>query len=210
MKIVRNITLIFLFASFGCVQKDQKLSTITTTDTIQHLNTIPSVVAKDTSNQAIYDFMKFVIANQKLDLSCGLTIDPEPRCDLSQDDKTFLKTLLIEKPALKNETDTGYWQPQTISAVELNKCLTKGDVNYMLLQKQNLSTFKWDNTRLNFNLKNDTNWYCFSIPLFSKDKRKAVMMIRNLCKGLCGIGWTEIFTKEKNKWTSQTIGQWFY
>lgn len=162
----------------------------------------------DTSNQFIYDFMKVVIADQKLDLSYGLTIEPEQGCDLSQEDKTFLKTLLIEKTQSKK--DTGDWRNMTITSNQLPKCLTKEDIDGMLSQKEKLSNFTWDNSRLGFNLSNNKNWYCFSRPLFSVDRQKAVMMIRNLCPGLCGTGWTVVFTKQNNKWTSQTGGQWIH
>jgi hypothetical protein len=152
--------------------------------------------------------MKVVIADQKLDLSYGLTVEPEQGCDLSQDDKTFLKTLLIEKS--KSKSDTGDWRNMTITVNQLPKCLTSGDIDEMLLQKDKLSNFTWDKSRLRFSSSNDKNWYCFSRPLFSKDGEKVVMMIRNLCPGLCGTGWTVMFTKQNDKWTSQTGGQWIH
>ena len=211
MTILRNIAILFFLASYGCNQTSPKPLT-SVTDSVQYLKNTSIVQAQDTSNQNIYDFMKLVIADQKLNLSYGLSIDPEPGCDLSQDDKTFLKKLLIEKSKSERQVDTGDWKTRTITVnlFELEKCLTKDDINYMLLQKEKLSTFKWDNSRLKFNLKNDSNWYCFSIPIFSKNKTKAVMMVRNLCRGLCGTGWTVLFTKENNKWASQTGGQWIH
>ena len=178
--------------------------TTSITDTLAEVK--PSI--PDTSNQNIYDFMKVVIADQKLDLSYGLTIEPEQGCDLSQDDKIFLKTLLIEKTKPKKDTDD--WRNMTITINQLPKCLTKGDIDEMLLQKEKLSNFTWDNSRLGFNLSNKKNWYCFSRPLFSVDRQKVIMMIRNLCPGLCGTGWTVVFTKQNNKWTSQTGGQWIH
>src|ERR1035437_9775932 len=60
----------------------------------------------DISNQDIYNFMKVVIADQKLDLSYGLTIKPEPNCDLSQNDKAFLSTMLIENKKQNTKADT--------------------------------------------------------------------------------------------------------
>jgi hypothetical protein len=166
----------------------------------------------DSSNQNIYDFMKIVIADQKLDLSYGLTIEPESNCNLLQDDKTFLKTLLIQNKKQAVKSDTSNWRNKTFTsyAFELNKCLTKADIATMLLQKEKLASFKWDNSRLGFKLSNHKNWYCFSIPIFSQDKNKAVMMIRNLCSGLCGTGWTVLFIKENGKWISQTGEQWMH
>jgi hypothetical protein len=144
--------------------------------------------------------MKVVIAEQQLDLTHGLSLKPEQGCDLSDDDKKFLETLLIEKAKPDNDT----------YSMELPKCLTNGDIEEMLLQKEKLKQFRWDNTRLGFELLNRENWYCFSIPLFSKDRKKVVMMIRDLCPGLCGSGRTIVFTNENNKWTSHSGGGWLH
>lgn len=208
----RNIITIGLSLTLlGCGQSTNKVDN---DDSLEKKTSIADTSAEtrpntpDTSNQYIYDFMKVVIADQKLDLSYGLTIEPEQGCDLSQEDKTFLKTLLIEKTQSKK--DTGDWRNMTITINQLPKCLTKGDIDEMLSQKEKLSNFTWDNSRLGFNLSNNKNWYCFSRPLFSVDRQKAVMMIRNLCPGLCGTGWTVVFTKQNNKWTSQTGGQWIH
>jgi hypothetical protein len=170
------------------------------------IDTIAKTSTPDTSNQYIYDFMKVVIADQKLDLSYGLTIEPEQGSDLLQGDKIFLKTLIFEKT--KPEKDTGNWRRMTFN--QLPKCLTKGDIDEMLSQKEKLSNFTWNNSRLGFSPTNDKNWYCFSRPLFSKNRNKVVMFIRNLCPGLCGTGRTVVFTKQNNKWISQTVGQWIH
>ena len=198
---------------FSCKQPTEKVSKDNLFDSAQKIsntkNNIQSNIS-DTSNQYIYDFMKVAIAEQKLNLSYGLTLDAEQGCDLSQDDKTFLKSLLIEKTQPK--IDTGDWRNATVtvSLYELPKCLTKSDINEMLLQKQKLSKFTWDNSRLGFNISNNKNWYCFSIPLFSRDKKNVVMMIRELCPGLCGTARTMVFTKENKKWVSATGGQWIH
>jgi len=210
MKTRYIITFGFILTLFGCVQSTDKnvinklVSARSVADTLTRLN----VNVSDTSSQYIYDFMKIVIADQKLDLTYGLKIEPEQGCDLSQDDKIFLKTLLIERS--KQKKDTGNWRNVTITINELNKCLTKADIDEMLLQKEKFKNFIWNNSRLGFNMSNDKNWYCFSRPLFTKDRKKAVMMIRNLCRGLCGTGWTVIFTNEDNKWSSKTCGQWVH
>ena len=166
----------------------------------------------DTSNQNIYDFMKVVIATQKLDLSYGIEIDPQPNCDLSQDDKTFLNTLLIENKKHETKADTNDLINLSISSnmLERNKCLTKADITSMLEQKESLATFRWSNSRLGFSQTNDKNWYCFSIPIFSLDKNKVVMMISSLCPGLCGTGSTVLFVKEKDKWVAKTSEQWVH
>lgn len=205
------IKLVVFFTLFGCGNSSERINDANSVYT-ESPKDDPLTEAKtnlpDTSNQYIYDFMKVVIADQKLDLSYGLTIEPEQDCDISQDDETFLKTLLIEKP--KPQKDTGNWRNMTITINQLPKCLTKEDIDIMLSQKEKLSNFSWDNSRLGFSSSNNKNWYCFSRPLFSKDGQKVVMMIRNLCPGLCGTGWTVVFTKQKNKWSSQTSGHWIH
>jgi hypothetical protein len=205
--------IIFVSSILGCSQTKQKTNDIKTViDSIQEQTPVNSSIKLDTANQDIYDFVKVVIADQKLDLLYALTNEPEQSCDLSQDDNAFLKTLLIEQQKQKENADTGDWRTKTITVnlFELPKCLTEDDIAYMLSQKLKLSTFKWDNSRLNFNPNNNKNWYCFLLPLFSKDRRKAVMMIRNLCPGLCGTGRTVLFTKQHSKWISQTVGQWIH
>jgi hypothetical protein len=165
----------------------------------------------DTSNQGIYDFMKIVIAEKKLDLTNGLAIDPEQGFDINEDDKAALQKLLIE-PEKKATIDTGDYRTITFTAGEvgLEKCLTKTDIKQMLLQKAQLASFQWDNSRLGFNMSNDKNWFSFSIPLFSKDKSIAIMKIEDGCPGLCGTGETVLFRKQQNKWTCETGGQWIH
>jgi len=210
---MRNIKLYFLLIAFGCTQSNRSSNheLVAGLDTSTIKTSTSTANIPDTSNQYIYDFMKIVIREQKLNLTYGLTIEPESGCDLSGDDYSFLKTLLIETKKQENNTDTGDWRKMTVSIFEMPKCLTHADIKSMLGQKSKLlPIFKWDNSRLGFDLTNNKNWYCFSIPLFSADKKKAVMMIRDLCQGLCGTGWTVLFRKEQNKWVSQTGGQWIH
>lgn len=210
MKTRNNIIFVLILTLFGCGQSDKADNKDLVDSTLKLADTLTRGKSniRDTSNQYIYDFMQVVIADQKLDLSYGLTIEPSRGCDLSQDDSTFLKTLLIEKS--KPKKDTSDWRNVTVTFNGLSKCLMKADIDEMLLQKEKLSKFTWDNSRLGFNNSNNKNWYCFSIPIFSKDKTKAVMMIRNLCPGLCGTGWTVLFINENNRWTSTTGGQWMH
>ena len=188
----RNILVLgIILMLVGCRESTYKLEPTVKTVSPQ---------APDTTNQFIYDFMKVVINEQQLDLTNGLNVEPEPGCDLSNNDKKILETLLIEKQKPDNDTFN----------LELPKCLTRGDIDDMLLQKEKLKQFWWDNTRLGFELLNREYWYCFSIPLFSKDRKKAVMMIRDLCPGLCGSGHTVVFISENNKWTSHTDAGWLH
>jgi hypothetical protein len=92
----------------------------------------------------------------------------------------------------------------------LNGLLTANDVDDMLRHKKSLTGFKWDNSRLGFNLSNRKNWFSFSIPLFSRHKDKVIMKIESLCPGLCGTGYTVIFVMENGKWVSHSSGYWYH
>ena len=173
----------------------------------------------------IYAFIKELIRQKDLDTTYGLIIEPAFACDLTGNDNTFLKTLLIEK---KKEVP----QPETESMVELDsnnhfklkpikypdlimpvsidfgpqKCLTKKDIRYMLDQKPDPDKFKWDADELGFDNNNDSNYYSISIPLFSLDHIKAVVMIESLCPGLCGTGNSYVYIKKKNRWVTTNSG----
>ena len=161
----------------------------------------------------IYDFMNIVIKDQNLDRMGGLALEPQPDIDLSERDEIFLKSLLIDTTRKQkvDEASTDLFNTNISSSFgQLDKCLTRADIDFMLEQKAHHAGFAWDNARLGFNSSNTESWWVFSIPLFSKDGSKAVMMIRFLCKGLCGTGWTVLFRKENNKWISQTGNGWYH
>ena len=212
IRVLKNIFISFSIITFiiSCGLKADKPNDISAADTLGVTASLvdATIALPDTTNQCIYDFMKIVIAERQLNLGYGLAIEPEQDCDLSSDDVVFLKTLLIEK---KKKTDV----PEDATGVlitlnELPKCFTKADVENMLQQKKAFSKFTWDNSRLGFNADNHKNWYCFSVPLFSRDRKKAIMMIRNLCPGLCGTGSTAVFINKNGKWTSIDGGQWIH
>ena len=208
MTTLKLFILVFLSALYGCGQNPTNRRIIS-----NKIETRDSV-----SESEIYDFMKVVIANQKLKTNNGLSSEPKLNCDISLDDKEFLKSLLIDttKQETNNYTDTTDWKNGIITFTattefgQLDKCLTNADIAFMLQQKADHSNFKWQNTKLGFNIKNDSTWYAFSVPLFSKDKSKAIIMIEDLCSGLCGLGWSVLFKKEDNQWISQTGNQWFH
>ena len=201
MTSLKTILLFLIIAFYGCGHR----STDSTKST-------PILSEKDSINDnEIYDFMQIVITDQKLQKEKGLTLEPQLSCDLSLDDKEFLKTLLIDTAKHEIISDTSDRRNRTFTAIDLlGKCLTNDDIDFMLQQKNHHLSFKWDNSRLGFNSNNDKYWYVFSVPLFSKDKTKAIMMIRDLCQGLCGGGWTVLFKKENSKWVSQTGNQWLH
>jgi len=211
MKIQSIISLGLSLAFMSCGHSIDSTNDNIKTDkekTIADIIVDAKINVPDTSNQNIYDFMKIVIADQKLDLNYGLSIEPENNCNGVQEDQIFLKTLLFEKTKLAG--DTVNLKSLTITYNLLPKCLNKGDIADMLLQKEKLIHFTWDNSRLGFNLSNKKNWYNFSRPLFSKDRKKAIMMIECLCPGLCGTGWTVLFSKQNDKWTSQKGEIWIH
>ena len=196
---------------FGCSQsnKDTDIHFTTHYDPVTPaFNPPPLSIQKiDTATQYIYDFMKMVIEEEKLDLNHGLYIVPEQRCNPGLDDKAFLNSLLINK----KEKPVGINDGQKIElSMEPERFLTKADRNAMLLQKEKSDSFQWDISKLGFSAMNETNRYNFSVPLFSIDKRTAIMMIEDLCPGLCGSGNTIVFTKQNNKWISKKYGWWWH
>lgn len=202
MTTINSWMIILSIALCGCQQtQPKKISPSTQAD------------FKDSiTEREIYDFMQVVITDQKLRKENGIATEPESRCDFSIDDKDFLKTLLIDTTKEKEISDSLNPDQMTFTTSfgQLDKCLTNADIDFMLQQKNGHLSFKWDNNRLDFDTENKKYWYAFSIPLFSKDKTKAIIMIEDLCPGLCGGGWTVLFKRQNGKWTSQKGNQWLH
>lgn len=169
------------------------------------LTTILISCTVNEKDNELYELMKFVIEDQKLNKAYGLEISPEENCTIGQADEEFLKTLILTE-----NSDTVELSPveMMFEIGKLTKCLTEEDVALMVEQKELNNEFKWDNNRLELNSSKGDKWYSFSVPLFSKDRTKAVMMIRELCPGLCGRGWTLLLTKDNKKWTSEMGQTW--
>ncbi|MES2515468.1 MAG: hypothetical protein V4580_15040 [Bacteroidota bacterium] len=160
------------------------------------------------ANSEIYDFMTVVINEQKLNRNFGLILESSECLTFNCQNETFLEEeLLIKKtePA-KTVTINGLTMPAEIKLKSFDRCLTHKDIDTMLTQMMTHKNSVWNNDRLGFNLYNDKNYYCFSVPLFSVNKTKAVMQIRNLCPGLCGTSETFLFQKQNGSWTSQSGG----
>lgn len=192
MNTFRTILFVVLLITISCKQTEKK---------------------ENTSNQDIYDFMKIVINEQQLDKSYAMDINPRDRFSNSDSDGiTFDKTLfeIQQKEPEQESFDKDDFYDYTFSIINNLKKLTVEDISEMKHQKKQLTTFKWDNSRLGFNQSNEENWYAFSVPLFSKDRTKAVMMIKDLCPGLCGAGKSIFFSKENGKWTSSIASSWFH
>jgi hypothetical protein len=187
------------------LDKDTNQSNQIFVSKIQHEETSPKI--SENSQQYIYDFMKMVITDQRLDLSYGLSMEPLESSCVGKSDQDYLETLLINYIEPKLD-DTLIYSKTTLN--NSPKCLTEEDVYEMLHQKEHLQNFKWDNSRLGFNHSNKKNWYSFSKPLFSKDKTKAVIRISRLCPGLCGEGWCLMYLKENDIWTSYPGIRYFH
>ncbi|MFK7749486.1 MAG: hypothetical protein AB8B65_13910 [Kordia sp.] len=188
MKVFRNILLLISLTFISCNQKE-------------------------TSHQDIYDFIEIVIKEQQLDKNHAISITPESRFSISEsDDVTFNEALfeIQQKEQKQKAFDKNEDYVFTFNIVNYLKKLTKEDIYEMQRQKKELTRFKWDNSRLGFNQSNKTNSYTFSVPLFSKDRTKAVMMINDLCSGLCGNGKSIFFSKENGEWTSAIASFWFH
>jgi len=199
LKLSLKILTVFTVAWVSCNQTPKTGSILTT----------PIQVPVDTSYSEIYDFMKEIIVSEKLNLKNGLESEPDPNCDIQEADKDYLPNFLIGSEKSTNKVD-----PETGNILytldQFDRCLTRDDITYMLSQKHEHYGFKWDISRLGFNTNSADFWYTFSIPLFSRDKTRAIMMIRSLCPGLCGSGQTVLFKKEKGKWIAKPSGQWYH
>ena len=104
-----------------------------------------------------------------------------------------------------------FQMPITLTVHMEEQCLTNEDIKYMLSSKPNPNVFRWDNSRLGFDLDNHKNFYSLSIPLFSKDNKIALLKIEDLCPGLCGTGSTYVFRQKKLKWVySSDAGYWYH
>ncbi|OYU78886.1 MAG: hypothetical protein CFE23_16550 [Flavobacterium sp. BFFFF1] len=155
----------------------------------------------------IYAFLNEVIIQQKLHLNDGINLELEANAGIEGTDETLLRSLLLD---CKDDNDGKNIFRDTIHVSFISKYLTQSDIDAMLLQKVKFKKFKLDNAFLGFNTKNKKNVYSFSLPLFSIDKSKAIMMIKNICPGLCGAGQTILFKKENGNWTSELLGFWYY
>jgi hypothetical protein len=169
----------------------------------------PSYYARKGANQDVYDFMLAVIEELSLNRKSGLIALPKSSCIINMKDEDMIDSMLIGKPKPVKE-----WQQGDVfsgSLAGLPECLTLADKADMLNQKKKLAGFVWDNSRLGFNRAHSKFNYTFSVPLFSKDRTKAILFIAYLCPGLCGSGETVLFEKKENKWqVEQKMAMHYY
>jgi hypothetical protein len=218
---------------YACAEK-QPADAKTSESILIATDTTP--IAVDT-NQYLYDFIKIVEKDQKLNYGYGLTLEVNSTLSTTEDESYLYKFLKaevksIKKEAQKNDTtskDTMQIALQNTPVLTLTpgnplinssslfpnhidrECLTNTDIKYMLAEKKRLQNFRWNNQRLGFNLANENNWYAFSLPYFSKNKKTALICIRSLCKPfLCGDGYVLLYRFENNKWTSTEVDYWVH
>ncbi len=213
---------IILFTLSGCKQTNKQIDVPAPAPVIK--DSFTSVIRQilehlDSGHLEIYNFLQALINAKELDTSYALSLDPSPGCSKYEKEITFLQKLIIEesKPELVDtmtkDSLFNVWVPKiaSINFSEYDQSLTKKDVEYMLAQKPDPDKLRWNNSRLGFNMANKENWYRISIPLFSRDHKKVVIMIESLCPGLCGNGRTTVYIKEKGKWVGSAAGGvWFY
>jgi hypothetical protein len=163
------------------------------------------------ADQKLYDVVKFIIEEQKLNRSYAINIAPLKNIS-QEDDEYYLMGLLIKARAEDITT-------QKIAALDsfhyvidippydfrLKDCLMKEDVDYMLHQKKKRHQFVWDGTALGFNAKNSHSWYSISVPLFSVDSSKVLVGVQFRCdQFMCGNEVDILLTKVDGKWESRT------
>ncbi len=164
----------------------------------------------ENNNEDIYNFMKIVLKDRKLNFSYGLNIKPESSSHLFKHD-TIHKLSLI-----KTDTDSVkhiYLSNNNLLNLNLStisKYFTQEDITEIQSQQASTKNFQWDNTKLRLEESNKNNWYSFSIPRFSEDKNKAIIIIKNLCPGLCGNYETILFIRKDNSWASNVLSSGFY
>jgi len=159
---------------------------------------------------AIYDFVTMVIDEQTLDRKQRLVPMAENEIGKTTFPSVF-EVLLIDTTRSKAVKRIDDWKKlHREVSFKPSQCLTAADIAFMLRQQKELNGFVWDNSRMHFTISNTDRWYVFSIPLFSLDSTKALITIRDLCKGLCGTGRTLLYQKKEGKWSSSAIEMWYH
>jgi hypothetical protein len=192
------VSLTFLTTLLGCNQSQKGTS--------QKEEPFVLTYRVDSSGQRLYDFLKIVIKKKQLDTTYGLVIFPMLNLHEPVEDSVFIKTLLLHD----GENLTPIKKPNrqdTFTIGGIDRCLTEEDIGFMLKQKEDNRTFRWNTTRLNFTDMNKfKEQYRFSIPLFSKDGKKVLVGYENVM----GTGRVILFRYENNQWFTQTGSEWIY
>lgn len=92
---------------------------------------------------------------------------------------------------------------------------TAADIDSMYHQEQKPALRYWNTAMFEHTGTDTTFWYRISLPLFSRDKQRAVMKISTLCPGLCGNGELLVFYKKRKlgtatEWSIQIAETWLH
>jgi hypothetical protein len=156
----------------------------------------PVPLARFADLDEIYYLLQLIIHDEFLNREDGVDVMPATSCVSGVPDSAFLCALLNdpEKAKVVGSYKTG-----------IGPCLSEEDVIHMLWQKEQRKNFRWDNSRLGFNVGAET-WYRFSVPLFSLDSTKAVMGVFFRCHHEnCGNDEEVLFEKQNGVWKVKTV-----
>jgi len=147
------------------------------------------------------------------------------------------KILLSSDPSLwENDTDAIFHNGFSVNANKPDTIFTLADKAYIRQQVKQAITTKWDNKNITwakviphsdihnvftdsvtkgdkwelFEKKfHESEYYDYSVPVFSVDKNTCAIYVGHHCGWLCGDGDIYIFRKKNNKWVLiSTIGLW--
>ena len=158
-------------------------------------------------NKEIYSFIRMAVKKIPLNLKYNLRPEPLKNCN-NESDSIFLNSLLDdsqdEKSAHKKSSSL-----QILKLYGLPKCLTAEDIKLMLGQRLQSQKFSWDGKYLGFSLESD-NWYSFSVPLFSKDRKKVIFGVEELRSSYSRSKKIYLLHKEGDDWKSSVGYQEYF
>ena len=176
------------------------------------------IIYNKLEEKELYEFMQMAITQRNLKKSYGISNGIDTNSMNHTLDTAFLSKYLIDSVAIKNRLrfDSIQAQLPLDSFPHINpyfddgiKCLTQEDIQAFLKSKKINSAFKWQNSRLGFDIHNKEEWYSFTLPVFNTDHSLALMSISYRCNlFMCGNGDIILFKKENKKWTNITLIHW--
>lgn len=167
----------------------------------------PNIITED-----INIFMLVLVKELSLNKSYGIKTDIETILDPAKIDSNYLKEFIIsettkESPSLDS---MGFPINKSIKTYEIPKTISKADYKFMLKQHNNNIITSWDNSLFGFKLGNYEQYYAFSKPLFSLNKKQVIVRVDYKCPGQCGIGQVFIFNHDGNTWNYKTASYWIF
>jgi hypothetical protein len=164
----------------------------------------------------IYNFINYLVDTGVLDLYYGLNPEPEESFAYLTHENSILNKMLIKEKVSNIELsgDSFVFQMDFESSITtcpfVTETLSQDDTAFIKRQSKRLDSFEWDVKRLGFNEDNTNNYYRISLPYFSKDKTRVLILVRDLCPGLCGGGKELLFINKGDVWEKQVIGSWIH